>query len=97
MGGILYNIEIKKAREKKKLTQKQLADGISVTQTMVSKYETGIRFPSRGVLLNIKMFLGLEIEPENLRKHVIGKVKTISSNKLEDIDDFIDYLNFKYR
>ena len=92
----MYSVEIKTAREQKKLTQKQLANGIGVTQTMVSKYETGIRFPSRGILLNIKMFLGIEIEPENLRKHIIEKIKTISSNKLEDVDDFIDYKNFKY-
>ncbi len=54
-----YGEKIKDARIKKGWQQSELARAIGVSQTMVSKYEKSIRYPSKGITLNIKIVLGV--------------------------------------
>ena len=46
-------------RKKKNLTQKQFAELIGVTKSVVSAYEKSIRYPSYPVLIRIALNLGV--------------------------------------
>lgn len=48
-----FGEKIKKLRKEKKLTQKQLADLAGVAISAISAYESGNRYPSYEVLINL--------------------------------------------
>lgn len=53
--------KIKYYRDKKNVTQKDLATELGITQQMVSRYEKGIATPSVKTAQKIAMFLDAEI------------------------------------
>lgn len=52
---------IRKLREKKKITQKELADSILVSDKTVSKWETGKGLPDIGIMEELAKALGVSI------------------------------------
>lgn len=52
---------IKELREKRKMTQKELAEQISVSDKTVSKWETGKGFPDIGIIEELAKVLGVSI------------------------------------
>lgn len=52
---------ISESRKAKALTQKQLADQIGVTDKTVSKWETGMRLPDAGILIDLCRTLEIDI------------------------------------
>lgn len=48
-----FGEKIKKLRKEKKLTQKQLADLSGVAVSAISAYESGNRYPSYEILINL--------------------------------------------
>ncbi len=69
---------IKKLREKKKLTQKQLAEKLMVTDKAVSKWETGRGFPDLSILPELAGALSVSV-PELLTGDVADN-KNVSAN-----------------
>ena len=69
---------IKKLREKKKLTQKQLAEKLMVTDKAVSKWETGRGFPDISILSELAEALSVSV-PELLTGDVAAN-KNVSAN-----------------
>lgn len=69
---------IKKLREKKKLTQKQLAEKLAVTDKAVSKWETGRGFPDISILPELAGALSVSV-PELLTGDVASN-KNVSAN-----------------
>lgn len=57
-----FSQRLKQLRNKKHLTQLQVANKIGVTASMVSSYETDIRLPSYEVLVNIANLFGVTID-----------------------------------
>ncbi|MBC2369360.1 helix-turn-helix transcriptional regulator [Listeria booriae] len=53
---------IKIARQKKKISQKELAEKLNITQQAVSYYENGSRIPDENALLDISEVLDVPIE-----------------------------------
>lgn len=69
---------IKKLREKKKFTQKQLAEKLMVTDKAVSKWETGRGFPDISILSELAEALSVSV-PELLTGDVAAN-KNVSAN-----------------
>ena len=58
---VLYN-----ARDKKKLTQSQVAEAVSISVRWYQKVEAGLRLP--GTIPTLKLMLLLDIDIEELRE-----------------------------
>lgn len=69
---------IKKLREKKKLTQKQLAEKLTVTDKAVSKWETGRGLPDISLLSELAGALSVSV-PELLTGDIAAN-KNVSAN-----------------
>ena len=48
-----FGVRLKALRQRKKLTQAELADLLSVTKSVISAYENDLRMPSYDILLHI--------------------------------------------
>lgn len=48
-----FGNRLRELRSGKKLTQKQLADRLGLTKSVISAYETSMRYPSYDVLIHI--------------------------------------------
>ena len=48
-----FSTRLKKLRTDKHLTQAQVAKRVGVTRSMISSYETDIRFPSHDILISL--------------------------------------------
>jgi len=55
---------LKEAREKRKLTQKELSEKSGIAIACIAQYETGVRLPSAENIL--KLALGLKVSTDNL-------------------------------
>lgn len=56
---------IKKARKNRKLTAEQLAEKAEITQSMVSRYESGRVNPTKDVVKRIESALGVKLNDES--------------------------------
>lgn len=57
-----FNEMLKKLRKEKGLTQKKLANKIYVSRTLITKYETGVVFPTRDNLEKLAEFFGIKAQ-----------------------------------
>lgn len=71
---------IKKLREKKKLTQKQLAEKLTVTDKAVSKWETGRGFPDISILSELAGALSVSV-PELLTGDIAANANVSANMK----------------
>lgn len=53
---------LKASREKARMTQRQLADHLQITQPTYSQYESGTRLPSLEIFAEITMVLGVSAD-----------------------------------
>ena len=58
----MENKRLKKAREKRNLTQEQLANIIGISQSMIARIEAGQREPRTPVKLKLARFFGTTVE-----------------------------------
>lgn len=58
----MLGIRLKKLRNEKKLTQKQLAEKINVTHVSISGYESGNRSPDTDTLKRLADFFGVSTD-----------------------------------
>lgn len=58
----MLGIRLKKLRNEKKLTQKQLAEKINVTHVSISGYESGNRSPDTDTLQRLADFFGVSTD-----------------------------------
>ena len=93
-----FNENLKEARLKSGLSQKDLSENIGVAKSTYSLYESGKREPNVDTIkkiasaLNVSadMLLGLETEPTNLDAHFDGEEYTES--EMEEIRNFADFV-----
>ena len=55
-----FNENLKKLRKAKGITQKKLASEIYVSRTLITKYETGVVFPTEYKLEQLAEFFGIK-------------------------------------
>ena len=79
--GDKFNENLREAREKKKMSQKDVADIIGVAKSTYSLYESGNREPNVQTIKKISdaldvsadELLGLNIEPDTIAAHKDGE------------------------
>ena len=57
-----FSEKLKELRKEKGLTQKKLANKIYVSRTLITKYETGVVFPTRDNLEKLAEFFGIKAQ-----------------------------------
>lgn len=93
-----FNENLKIARERKNMTQKEVADGIGVAKSTYSLYESGQREPNVQTIKKIAdllcvsadELLGLSTEPQTIAAHFIGDDYTES--ELDEIRQFAEFV-----
>lgn len=96
--GDKFNENLKLAREKKNMTQKEIADIIGVAKSTYSLYESGNREPNVQTIkkiadvLNVSAdtLLGLNTEPITIAAHFDGDEYT--EDELEDIKAYAEFV-----
>lgn len=92
---------IRELREKKGLTQKQLGDEMNTVQSNISRYEEGTRDIPTRMLFELSKFFNVSVyylmgEESSLkggkRAVIIDKINNVPADKLELLDEFIDFL-----
>jgi transcriptional regulator with XRE-family HTH domain len=94
---------LKKLRNERGLTQKELSKVLSVTSETLSKYELNKSSPSDPIKVAIAQFfdisldylLGVVDEPFSLDRIAYNMPKGASSYSIGEINEFAKYLNFK--
>lgn len=75
-----FGEKIKKLRKEKKLTQKQLAELAGVAVSAISAYESGNRYPSYEVLINLSHIFHVSTD------YLLG-ISTIKSIDVTELND----------
>lgn len=96
--GDKFNENLKTAREKKNMTQKEVADSIGVAKSTYSLYESGNREPNVQTIkkiadtLNVSAddLLGLNEQPTTMAAHFDGDEYTEA--ELEDIRAYAEFV-----
>ena len=98
MVGDKFNENLKIARERKGISQKEMAEQIGVAKSTYSLYESGNREPNVQTIkkiadvLNVTAdeLLGLEDEPQTIAAHFDGSEYT--EDELEEIKQFAAFV-----
>lgn len=93
-----FNENLKTARERKNMTQKEVADSIGVAKSTYSLYESGQREPNVQTIkkisdvLNVSAdeLLGLSSEPQTIAAHFDGNEFT--EDELDEIRQFAEFV-----
>lgn len=93
-----FNENLKNARERRNMTQKEVADRIGVAKSTYSLYESGQREPNVQTIkkisdvLNVSAdeLLGLSIEPLTFAAHFAGENYT--EDELDEILQFAEFV-----
>ena len=99
--GERFNENLKIARERKGLSQKDIAEGIGVAKSTYSLYESGNREPNVQTikkiadLLNVSAdeLLGIDDEPQTIAAHFDGDEYT--PEELDEIRAFAEFVKSK--
>lgn len=99
--GDKFNENLKTARERKGISQKEIAENIGVAKSTYSLYESGNREPNVQTIKKIADFLnisadellGIEDEPQTLAAHFDGSEYT--EDELEEIRNFAAFVKSK--
>ncbi len=83
---------LKKIREERNINQLKIAMDLEISQESISKYETGLAFPSKKVLLKLADYFGCSID------YLLGRTDNPKLNKdnISAADKKIDNLIFRY-
>lgn len=89
-----FHERVKYEREKKKLSQAELADKLHVTRQSVSKWETGGNYPSIEVLISISDLFEITLDEllrtdEELKEKVIRDSKQLAYPRLKEFFDVV--------
>lgn len=99
--GDKFNENLKMARERKGLSQKDIAESIGVAKSTYSLYESGNREPNVQTIkkiadiLNVSAdeLLGIDDEPQTIAAHL--DADDLSEAEIEDVANYIAFLKSK--
>ncbi len=84
---------LKELRASKCLTQKQLADKVGLTKSVISAYECGIRYPSLDMVVSLARVFGVTTDYLLYSKSSITlDVSKLSKSNLQIISTLVDTL-----
>lgn len=82
-----FNIRLRKLREEKNLTRKELADKLQLSYWALSKYETGERFPDPETLNKIADFFNVSLDYLMGRTDIRDPITTIAAHRTNGYDE----------
>ena len=86
-----FGIRLAKLREKKRLSQSQLAERLGITKSMVSAYENSARMPSYAVLLRIAGMFNVSLDYLlGMENQVTFRTEGLSESQIAIIMDIIE-------
>lgn len=96
-----FNENLKYARERRGLSQKEVAEGIGVAKSTYSLYESGNREPNVQTIKKIADFLnisaddllGISEEPQTLAAHFEGE--DFTEDEMDEIKRFAEFVKNK--
>lgn len=93
---IYFGNTLKTLRIKHNLTQKQLADKLGLTKSVISAYETGLRMPSYDVLISLaRIFKTSTDYLLGINYHQAADLSGLSEDEIAIITDLIKILKNK--
>ena len=93
---IYFGNTLKTLRIKHNLTQKQLADKLGLTKSVISAYETGLRMPSYDVLISLaRIFKTSTDYLLGANYHQDADLSGLSEDEIAIITDLIKILKNK--
>ena len=88
--------KIKQLRTSKNLTQDQLANRLSVTKSVISAYENGLRFPSLEVLIQLSYVFNVTTDYLlGVNKKRVVEVSDLSESQIALLNKLIEELRNK--
>ena len=106
----MFEDRLKRLREARHLSQREVAEDLGIPQTTYSGYENNKREPDSTILINIGAYFGVSLDylldyhcdnnekvPPIIdeRDLLREKLESLSIKDLEEIDKFMDYLIWK--
>ena len=96
-----FNENLKNARERKGLSQKEVAEGIGVAKSTYSLYESGNREPNVQTIkkiadmLNVSAddLLGINEEPQTIAAHL--DTEDLTEAEITDVANYIAFIKSK--
>lgn len=85
----MYGENIKKIRESKGMSRKELADKLGITEMSVGRYENNQREPKHEVLIKIAEVLGVKVN------EIIG-LEDIKTNNLAKLQRYYEQKKWEY-
>lgn len=82
-----FKDRLKKLREEKNLTRKELADKLQLTYWALSKYETGERFPDPETLNKIADFFNVSLDYLMGRTDIKDPIANIAAHRTNGYDE----------
>lgn len=80
-------VRLKKARQRKKLTQEELAKKLKTTKGTISNYENGHSSPSNEMLKDLADVLDVSTD------YLLGRTDNPNIDIVKDEEDFLNFIN----
>lgn len=97
---------LKKARELKGLTKKELAQTVGVAPSTITRYEEEVRIPKVTILRKIAEVLGVSVDylvgkdeesEEEIATHItIKNISELPEEAKKSVQEFLEYIKKKY-
>lgn len=98
----MFNQNLRIFREKKGITQIQMAKLLGIPVTTYRNYENTSRQPDFDVLVNMSEILEISIDKllgnnslEGIHADLFLKIKLLSATSINELNSFVEYLLFK--
>lgn len=106
LGDLMFKIRLKKIRESKGLSQKQLAIFLDVSQGAIGNWESGTRMPNLDILGKIADYFDVttdyllgkedcELQPDSIDSVIYEELQKMTDSEKEEILAFINFTKSK--
>lgn len=95
-----FGEKLRSLRVSKSLKQDELASQLGLTQSAISHFEQGTRFPPKAVISKLAEIFGLDenelVEGANLAKlELLKDIEGLSPNEIEELQNYAAYLKWR--
>lgn len=98
----MFNQNLRRIRESKKISQIEMAKKLQIPVTTYRNYENTSRQPDFEVLMKIASILEVSVDKlignhseEGYYSDLFHRIRTLPKSQLDNLDTFVDFLIFK--
>ena len=99
---IMFNEILRETREEKNISQVQMAKLLGIPVSTYRNYENTSRQPAFDILIKMSAVLGVSIDHllgnnsrEGKYEELLYKIKLLPTDKIDDVNNYIDFLSYK--